>query len=297
MFSIYSAAIFLFSAFFSLSVQAQSGTLEKLRATQVIKIGINPDIAPFSFLNAAKQPAGYAVDVCEELVNYIKKETRLPNLAVKYVLLTDSTRISNLKSGGIDMECGASTNTKARQEEVGFSYTYFVAGLRVLSVKNKTIATIQNLNGLKVAVIAGATSEKLLMQVNAGSGTITIKPYSSNTAAFKALQNGEVQAMVDDDLLLLEVLGQAKATDQFQMSNFALSVEPYAIMLRKDDTAFQRLLDSGLAKLFASEEIRKIYNTWFVTDALNFPVNRLTHESMVRPNKEPGVAMLLGYSL
>ncbi|GBU15439.1 amino acid ABC transporter substrate-binding protein [Polaromonas sp.] len=268
-----------------------------MHATRILKIGINPEIAPFSFLNAAKQPTGYAVDVCHAVVRHIKKETKLADLSVQYVMLTAEKRIPDLKSGAIDMECGASTNTKARQEEVGFSYTYFVAGLRALSTKNINISTLHQLNGLQVAVIAGATSEKLLMQVNAGTGSIAIKPYSSSMTAFKALQDGHVQAMVDDDLLLLELVGQAKAADKFHLSPLVLSVEPYAVMLRKDDTAFQHLIDRGLAELFASDEIKKIYDTWFITETLNFPENRLTRESIVRPNKEPGVAMLLGYSL
>jgi glutamate/aspartate transport system substrate-binding protein len=81
------------------------------------------------------------------------------------------------------------------------------------------------------------------------------------------------------------------------LSSIAMSVEPYAIMMRKGDTGLGAVVDRTLARLYADGDIEGLYRKWFATDRMNIQMGRLTRDSFTRPNKEPGVAMLLGYSL
>lgn len=290
---------FLVLALASTAAPAQSGgdTMNKIRSSRTIVLGVREAARPFSFLNAQKQSIGYSVDLCLNAVEEIKRELKLPDLKVQYKLVSGPERIPKLVAGEIDLECGSTTNTKARQEKVDFSYTFFVAAMRVLTAKDLQVDTIKDLAGQTIALSKGTTSEKLFTQLAAGELSAQLQTFGSNVEAYKALKDGKVRAFPQDDSLLLGLASNDKALDALNLSNLALSVEPYAVMVRKGDTALLAAVDHSLARLYASGEINALYAKWFTTDALTIKMGRFTRDSFVRPNKEPGVAMLLGYSI
>ncbi|HXD05564.1 MAG TPA: amino acid ABC transporter substrate-binding protein [Burkholderiaceae bacterium] len=279
--------------------RAQSGTdtMARIKETRSITLGVRDASRPFSFMNDKKQPVGYSVDLCLAAVEEIRRELKLPELKVQYKAVSGAERIPKLVAGEIDMECGSTTNTKARQEKVDFSYTIFVAGMRVLTPKELRIDSVKDLNGLPVALSKGTTSEKLFTQLGANEVKMQLQTFPSNVDAYKALREGKVRAFPQDDSLLLGLAANDKALDVLGLSTMALSVEPYAIMTRKGDAALTAAIDRSLGKLYASGEIHNIYKKWFDTESLAIPMSRLTRDSFVRPNKEAGVAMLLGYSI
>ncbi|SFD82048.1 amino acid ABC transporter substrate-binding protein [Paracidovorax konjaci] len=293
----------LATAFAALSTpvlaQAPADTLARIQQTHTITLGVRESAWPFSFVDAqnAGKPAGYSVDLCLAAVEEIKSTLKLKELDVKYRTVSASERIPKLESGEIDLECGSTTNTKARQDRVAFGPTMFVAGIRVLVPKGTKAETVQDLAGMTVAVSKGSTSEKLLTQLTVSEVKATVKVFENNDEAFKALRAGTVKAFAQDDSLLLGLVARNKAQDALVLGNFALSVEPYAIMMRKNDTALMGVVDKALGKLYASREIDQFYKKWFATGQITIPVGRLTRESFSRPNKEAGVAMMLGYSL
>jgi glutamate/aspartate transport system substrate-binding protein len=252
---------------------------------------------PFSYLNEQKQPVGYSVDLCLAAVDEIKRTLKLPELKVNYKVVSGAERIPKLESGEIDLECGSTTNTKARQEKVAFSYTIFVAGIRVLVPKGTKVESVKDLSGLPVALSKGTTSEKLFTQLGASEVKMQLTTFASNGEAYQALKEGRVRAFPQDDSLLLGMVSHDNAHGQMVLSSVALSVEPYAIMLRKGDTALGTAVDRTLARLYATGDIEPLYRKWFSADGVNIQMGRLTRDSFTRPNKEPGVAMLLGYSL
>ncbi len=291
------APLVLFSLAGTAWAQAAGDTLAKIRSTKTIVLGVREAARPFSFVDARKQHVGYAIDLCLNAVDEIKKELKLNELKVQYKLVTGPERIPKLISGEIDLECGSTTNTRARQEQVAFSYTYFVAAMRVLAPKSLQIDSLQDLNGLKIALSKGTTSEKLFKQLAGGELQASIESYASNTEAYKALKEGKVSAFPQDDSLLIGLAANDRALEAFGVSALALSVEPYAVMMRKGDTALRTVVDRSLARLYSSGEIDAIYAKWFATDALTIKMGRLTRDSFTRPNREAGVAMLLGYSI
>jgi glutamate/aspartate transport system substrate-binding protein len=272
-------------------------TMAKIRETRTIVLGVREAARPFSFVNAQKQSVGYSVDLCLNAVDEIKRELKLNDIKVQYKLVTGPERIPKLVAGEIDLECGSTTNTKARQEKVAFSYTFFVAAMRVLTPKDLQVEALSDLNGLPIALSKGTTSEKLFTQLASGELRAQLTTYNNNVEAYKALREGKVRAFPQDDSLLLGLAASDKALDSVNLSNLALSVEPYAVMVRKDDTALLAAVDRSLARLYSSGEINALYDKWFKTDVLTIKMGRLTRDSFARPNKEAGVAMLLGYSI
>lgn len=277
--------------------QTSGDTLAKIRGSKTIVLGVREAARPFSFLNEQKQPVGYSVDLCLNAVDEIKRELKISDLKVQYQVVSGSERIPKLLSGEIDLECGSTTNTRARQEKVDFSYTFFVASMRVLTPKNLRVESVKDLNGLNIALSKGTTSEKLFRQLEGGELQAKLETYANNNDAYKALKEGKVRAFPQDDSLLLGLASNDKALDALGVSALALSVEPYAVMMRKGDAPLQAAVDRSLARLYSSGEIDAIYAKWFATDKLTIRMGRLTRDSFTRPNREAGVAMLLGYSI
>lgn len=288
----------LVTALVALPSHAAGDTMSKIRASRTIVLGVREAASPFSFLNAQQQPVGYSVDLCLNAIEEIKRELKLPDIKVQYKLVTGSERIPKLLAGEIDLECGTTTNTVARQEKVDFSYTFFVAGMRVLTGKDLHVETVKDLASLPVALSKGSTSEKLFKQL-AGAELRDAKliTYENNNEAYKALKEGKVRAFAQDDSLLQGLASNDKALDKLSLSRLALSVEPYAVMVRKGDTALLAVVDRSLAQLYSSGEINALYDKWFKTEALTIKMGRLTRDSFVRPNKQAGIAMVLGYSI
>jgi len=217
---------------------------------------------------------------------------------VSYMIGMDMARSLEPVKGEIDLECGSTTNTKARQEQVDFSYTIFVAGMRVLLASGSKVESIKDLDGMTIALSKGTTSEKLFNQLNqSGEAKMQLVQYPSNNDAFKALRDGKARAFAQDDALLLGLASKDKALDSLSLGQMAFSVEPYGIMMRKGDAKLATAVDRALSRVYSSGEIDQLYAKWFQTSALSIPMNRLTRDGFKRPNKEAGVAMLLGYSI
>lgn len=275
-----------------------SDTLEKIRQTRTITLGNREAARPFSYLNEQKQAAGYSIDLCLKAVEQIKKDLKLPELKVQYVTVSGAERIPKLLDGTIDLECGSTTNTKARQEKVDFSYTIFVAGMRLLTRTNSGVAGHVSLAGKPVALSKGTTSEKLFTQLrDSEMGTMKLVQYPNNTEAIRALETGTVAAFPQDDVLLSGLLSTRADASRYALVGDYLSVEPYAIMMRKGDERLQTEVDKALKQIYTSGEINTIYERWFNTDAIKLPMSRLLRDSIMRPSKEPGIARVLGYSL
>jgi len=290
-------ALVLVAASGAACAQASGDTLSKIRGSRTIVLGVREAARPFSYLNEQGQSVGYSVDLCLNAVEEIKRELKIGDLKVQYKLVSGPERIPKLLAGEIDLECGSTTNTKARQQQVDFSYTFFVAAMRVLTPKSLQVESLKDLNGLNIALSKGTTSEKLFRQLEGGELRAKLETYGSNTDAYKALKQDKVRAFPQDDSLLIGLASNDNALDALAVSPLALSVEPYAVMMRKGDTALQLLVDRSLARLYSSGEINALYAKWFATDKLTIKMGRLTRDSFTRPNREPGIAMLLGYSI
>lgn len=294
-----SAWAFVTSALgFAIPSQAAVDTIARIQQTHTITIGVRESAWPFSFVESSdKQAAGFTVDLCHDVVEEIKRSLNLKDLTVKYQLVTGANRIPKLESGDIDLECGSTTNTKARQEKVDFSYTFFVAGIRLLMPTGSHIETVEEMGGLQVALSKGTTSEKLFTQLSRGGVKVQTEVFNNNDEAYAALKSGKVRAFAQDDSLLQGMAAHDKAQSRYQVSELALSVEPYAIMVRKGDAGLLSLVDRTLAHLYSTRQIDSLYRKWFDNPQITLPMSRLTRDSYTRPNKEAGVARVLGYTL
>lgn len=263
-------------------------TLRRIRDTGAITIGVRETSVPFSFLDAQKQPQGYSVDLCLRIADAVKAELKLPRLDVKFVPVSSSDRIPMLVAGKIDLECGSTTNTRERAQQVAFAYTTFVAGIKMLAKRSANITGIEDLRGKDVVVTKGTTSEKIMAAMNADrSLKMNIITAKDHGESFKAVEDGKAVAFPMDDVLLYGLISKSKKPDDFAVIGRYISVEPYAIMLRRDEPAFEKIVNRALIDLFQSGEIKRIYAKWFNTKDLVVPLNQYLREAFAAPNTYP----------
>jgi glutamate/aspartate transport system substrate-binding protein len=263
-------------------------TLKRVKDTGAITIGVREASVPFSYIDAQKQPQGYSIDLCLKIADAIKTELKMPRLDVRFLPVTSSNRIGMVKSGKVDLECGSTTNTRDRQKDVAFSYTTFVAGIKMLARKSSNINSVEDLRGKTVVVTKGTTSETMLKQLNEDRVLkLAILETTDHNESFADIADGKAVAFPMDDVLLYGLISKAAKPDDFAVVGKYLSVEPYGIMLRKDEPAFERLVDRTLVDLFQSGEVRRIYARWFSTHELTVPMNQYLKEAFAIPNTYP----------
>ncbi len=263
-------------------------TLQRIRATGAMPIGVRDASFPFSSVDDGKHARGYSIDLCLRIADAIKSELALPRLEVRYVPVSAANGIAALLDGKIDLECGATSNTRERQQQVAFAYTTFVAGIRLLIRKPSQITGIDDLRGKTIVVTRDTASEKLIARLNEQrSLKMNIAVADNHDQSFRAVEQGTALAFPMDDVLLYGLIAKAKQPDDFVVVGKYLSVEPYAIMLRKEDPELEAIVDRTLSLLFASGEIRELYAKWFASRELTVPMNPLLKEAFAVPNTYP----------
>ncbi len=275
---------------FACTAAAQEGTLKKIKDSGTITIGHRDASVPFSYYDDKQQPVGYSMDLCARVVDAVKKETGVQNLKVNYQLVTSANRIPLMANGTIDLECGSTTNNLARQEQVWFATTHFVTANRFVSKRASKISKLADLKGKTVVSTAGTTNIKQITEIN-GEQKLGMNIISANghAEAFQMVETGRAVAFVMDDILLYSLVAQSRSPKDYVISAEALSVEPYGIMLRKDDAAFKKVVNGAISAVYKSGEISKIYDKWFMKPIppkginLNIPMSEQFKKVVANP--------------
>ena len=259
--SILACAAALFVSFGAL---AQEGTLKKVKDSGSITIGHRDASLPFSYYDDKQQPIGYAMDLCLKIVDAVKAELKMPALKVNYQLVTSANRIPLMANGTIDLECGSTTNNIARQKEVSFTITHFVTANRWAYKKSSHVDKLADLKGKTIVSTAGTTNIKGMTEINAAKNLgMNIISANGHSEAFQMVETGRAVAFAMDDILLAGLVAQARTPSDYAISSEATSVEPYGIMLRKDDAAFKKVVDAAMVQIYKSGQINAIYEKWF----------------------------------
>jgi len=194
----------------------------------------------------------------------VKAELKMPALKVNYQLVTSANRIPLMANGTIDLECGSTTNNIPRQEQVWFTMTHFVTANRWIAKKTAGIKTLADLKGKTIVSTAGTTNIKQITEINAAQNLgMNIISANGHGEAFQMVETGRAVAFVMDDILLASLAAQSQKPGDYEISAVGLSVEPYGIMVRKDDKAFKAVADRAMQNVYKSGQINAIYEKWF----------------------------------
>ena len=247
-------------------------TLEKVAEAGVISLGYREASRPFSFVGSDAQPAGYSVDLCLRVVDAVRQLIKRPDLKAAWVVVTPGDRIPKLIRGTIDLECGSTTITFGRMEQVAFSHMIFVDGGSLLATAASGITTVKDLAGKRVGVIPNTTTENALAgALQSASVQATVVTVTEHSEGLQGLEEGKLDAYASDRLLLAGLLGTARDPAKLKLSGEYFSYEPYALMLRRGDNSFQAEVNRTLSRLYRSGLVQ-IYERWFGSFAAASPL-------------------------
>jgi glutamate/aspartate transport system substrate-binding protein len=269
---------------------ALAQTIDKIKQTGAITVAHRDASIPFSYYDDQQKPIGYAMDICMRVVDDVKKSLNMPNLKVNYQLVTSANRIPLLANGTVDIECGSTTNNLDRQKQVSFTNTHFVTANRWVAKKASAIKSLNDLKGKTIVSTAGTTNIKQITEINAAQNLgMNIVSANGHPEAFQMVETGRAVAFVMDDILLYSLAAQSRTPGDYEISSVALSVEPYGIMVRKDDPAFKKIVDDSTANTYKSGAINAIYEKWFLKPIpprglnLNVPMSAALKKVLATP--------------
>jgi glutamate/aspartate transport system substrate-binding protein len=263
-----------------LHAQELTGTLAKIKKSGVITLGVRDGSIPFSYLDDKQQYQGYSVDLCMKVVTSLQKQLGMTALRVVMSPVTSANRIPLMANGTIDLECGSTTNNIERQQQVAFAPTMFVIASRLLAKKSSNIKTLADMKGKTLVATAGTTTSKQMAILNNERDLgMRIAVGRDHPESFLMVETGRAVAEANDDILLASQMANAKNPAEYEITKEALSVEPYAIMMRRGDPEFKKAVDLALSRVYKSDDINRIYNKWFMSAIppkginMNFPMS------------------------
>lgn len=245
------------------AAQDLTGTLKKISDSGEIVIGHRESSVPFSYLDTDQKPIGYSIDICARIVDEISTELG-KEISVRYVPINPKTRIPLLANGTINMECGSTTNTLTRQQQVEYLPTTFITGTKILTKTDSGINSIDDLGGKIIGLAPGTTNDRVIREEAEKRGIdVDFLVVNDHAEGMLALETGRADAYSTDHILLFGLIETSKSPDDFAVVGDFLSYDPYALMVPRDDSAFELIGKRALANLFRTGEINDIYAKWF----------------------------------
>jgi glutamate/aspartate transport system substrate-binding protein len=248
----------------ALPAVAADGTLEKVKKSGTLIIGYRETARPFSFKDEQGQPAGYAIDLCRRIAASVEKTLGLAKLELRFVPVTAANRVEAVAKGTVDIECGSTTMSLSRQEQVDFTSMTFVDGGSLLVVDGLGIRNVPDLRGKRVAVIPGTTTAPALEGVlQRAQVQATIVPVKTHEEGLAALEKGAAEAYASDRTILIGIGRRAAKPERYALADEIFSYEPHGFMVRRNDSAFRLVANRSLAAIYRSGDIGEIYRKWF----------------------------------
>ena len=266
-------------------------TLDRIREHGAIYIGHREASIPFSYMSG-DEAVGYSADICDRIVGAVREKLGIPTLKVVQVPTTSFSRLLLLMTGTIDLECGSTTNTKIRQQRIGFSVTTFVSGVKTLVRKESGIERINDLAGKVVVTTSGTTTERLVKTLLAARNlpAARAKTASKHPESFAMVVSRQADAFVLDEPLLAGLLANSPDAGQLKLLEENFGFEPYAIGMRRDDPEFKKLVDDTIIGMMKSGELEKLYNKWFMSPIppnnvnLQMPMSEMLRDLLRNPS-------------
>jgi glutamate/aspartate transport system substrate-binding protein len=273
---------------------AQADTLAKIKQSGAASMGVRESSGALSYTLGDGKFAGFHVEVCSRVLADVQKQLGLAKLDVKFVPVTSQNRIPLVQNGTVDIECGSTTNNATRQKDVAFAVTTYVEEVRIAVKANSGITGIAQLAGRNVATTTGTTSVQHLRRHERGAGINFNEVFGKDHAdSFLLLETGRADAFVMDGQILAGNIAKAKNPAEFRIVGEVLSVEPIAIMIRKDDAPFKKAVDDSIIAMMRSGEMGRLYNKWFTqpipptNTSVGLALSEATRAAWANPNDKP----------
>jgi len=267
-----------------------STVLQQIRQAGTVRLAYRESAVPFSYVVNGK-PTGYSIDLCMRVVAAIRTALAVPTLRVAWVPVTPATRIDAIAGGLAHLECGTTTNTRQRREQVAFTIPHFIAGTRMLVKADSGINDWKDLRGKPVALAAATTTLAAVrsLPVTHAIGVDIVEAPEVNDA-LSLLDADRVNAVAADNVQLAGLAAAGGDRHRYAVRGSMLAIEPYSLMLPKGDPEFKKLVDRAMVASIHEGETQQLYRKWFLSPipprnvALEIPMGYLLMESFRFPS-------------
>jgi glutamate/aspartate transport system substrate-binding protein len=288
------SAVALAAAMVAVGAAHAEDTLKKIKDSGAVTMGVRESSGALAYTLGDGKYVGFHTDVCSKALADIQKQLGLAKLDIKYQPVTSQNRIPLVQNGTVDIECGSTTNNATRQKDVAFAVTTYVEEVRIAVKAASGITGIGQLNGKSVATTTGTTSVQTLRKHEKATGVDFKELFGKDHAdSFLLLESGRADAFVMDGQILAGSISKSKSPADFKIVGEVLSVEPIAIMFRKDDPAFKKAVDDSIKAQIASGDMAKTYDKWFMqpippsNTKVGLPLSDATKAAWASPNDKP----------
>jgi glutamate/aspartate transport system substrate-binding protein len=270
--------------------------LDRIKQTGKIIIAHRESSVPFSYVLPDKKPVGYALDLCLKVAEAVREKLKMKTLTPEFVLVTPANRIGMVAEGKVDMECGSTTNNAERREKVAFTVPHYIAGARYLVRADSPIDELPHFEHKKLVSTKGTTPLKAIQQANKERLLgITILEAPDHARAVEMVEKGEADGFAMDDVLLFGLIASRPDPSKLKVVGKFLTIEPYSIMLNKNEPELKHIADEEMKRLINTREAYALYERWFMkpippkNTSLNMPMNYLLKDFWKYPTDQvPG---------
>ena len=276
-----------------LSQAYAAGTLDKITSSKTITMGVRDSSGALSYTLGDGKYTGFHVEICKRIIADLEKKLKT-TIKTEYQVVTSQNRIPLVQNGTVDIECGSTTNNATRQKDVAFAVTTYVEEVRIAVKADSNISSIAQLANKKVATTTGTTSVQLLRKNERANGINFEEIFGKDHAdSFLLLESGRADAFVMDGSILAGNIANSKNPKDFKIVGEVLSVEPIAIMIRKDDPEFKNTVDTSIKALMKDGTIAKMYKQWFQEpippkgNRVGLDLSENTKNAWANPNDKP----------
>ena len=265
--------------------------LDRIRSSGRIVLAHRESAVPFSYYDANKKPVGYALDLCRDVAEAVRKHLGLKTIDIAYLAVTPATRIDAITSGKADLECGTTTNNAERRQKVAFTIPHYITGTRFAVRADSDIAELPQFEHHVLVSTTGSTPFKTIASANSDRLLgIDVRAVPDNAAAMQMLANKTADGFAMDDVQLYGLIAESANPAQFKVVGKFVTIEPLAIMMSKDDAAFKKVVDDEMRHLIRSGDAEKMYTRWFMAPippknvSMNLPMSYLLKDSWRYPS-------------
>lgn len=233
------------------SATANARTLDEIKKSGKIKIGVFSDKNPFGYVDENGKVQGYDVYFAKR----IAKDLIGSEDAVDFVYVEAASRVEYLKSAKVDITLANFTVTDERKEQVDFALPYMKVALGIVSPQKAEITDVNQLKGKKLIVVKGTTAETYFSK---NYPDVTLVKFDEYQEAYDALLDGRGDAFSTDNT---EVLAWAKQNKGFVVGVESLGdIDTIAPAVQKGNTELLNWLNDEIKTLAKEKFFHKDFD-------------------------------------
>ncbi|HEX3017747.1 MAG TPA: transporter substrate-binding domain-containing protein [Caproicibacter sp.] len=223
---------------------------DSIKSSGKITMSTNAEFEPFEYKDSDKI-VGIDVDIANKIASKVGAKLSINDVAFDSLVM-------ELKSNKCDFVAAGMTVTDDRKANVDFSDPYFDATQSIIVLKGSAIKKRTDLNGKKVGVQQGTTGDTFCTNEDGKSDIKvgSVQRFNKGADAVTDLVNGKLDAVVIDDFPAQKFVSKNSA--KLEKLSDALTVEHYAIAVKKGNTDLLNIINGVLKDMKSSGDLDKL---------------------------------------